>query len=173
MKTRLGALIIVSAVAASLATAQAQVKREHLGDFRDWSTFVDTQPDGSKVCYMTSIPKQSQLSERNTKRGEPYVMVAHWPSRGERGVVSIAGGASYRSGADIVLTVGDKSFELYGDDDLAWTYGLDEDARIVSTMKAGVTMTVKAVAARGYSMTDNYSLRGFTAAFNRITSSCG
>lgn len=172
MKTRLGALIVVSAVAASLTTATAQVKREHLGDFRDWSTFVDTQPDGSKTCYMTSIPKQSQLSERNAKRGEPYIMVAHWPNRGERGVVSVGGGADFRSGADIILTVGEKSFELYGDGDTGWTYGLEEDARIVTSMKAGVTMTVKAVAARGYSTTDSYSLRGFTAAFNQITSSC-
>lgn len=171
MKTRLGALAVLAFIIPATSVS-AQVKREHLGDFRDWSTFVDTQPDGSKVCYMTSIPKQSRLSERNAKRGEPYVMVAHWPSRGERGVVSVAGGASYRSGADVVLTVGEKSFELYGDDDVAWTYGLEEDARIVTSMKAGVTMTIKAVAARGYSITDSYSLRGFTAAFNRITSRC-
>lgn len=172
MKTRFIAFTFLAAFAASLTTAQAQVKREHMGDFRDWSTFMDTYSDGSKVCYMTSIPKQSRLSEGNAQRGEPYVMVAHWPARRERGVVSVAGGTSYRSGADIVLTVGDRSFELYGDEDVAWTYGLEEDARIVSSMKAGVTMTVKAVAARGYSITDSYSLRGFTAAFNRISSNC-
>ena len=117
MKIRLGAWAVLALMVASSSSALAQVKREHMGDFRDWSTFVDTQADGSKICYMTSIPKQSRLSERGATRGEPYVMVAHWPSRGERGVVSIAGGTDYRSGADVILTVGDKSFELYGDGD--------------------------------------------------------
>lgn len=167
--TRIGVSITVVMLASSPVWA---AKREHLGDYRDWSTFMDIEDNGTRVCYMTSVPKSSKLSQNSAKRDKPYVMVAHWPGRGQRGIVSIGGGTDYRANADVVLTIGDDSFELYGEKDVAWTYDVKDDARIVDAMKAGINMTVKSVSARGFSVTDGYSLHGFTAAFNRINEAC-
>jgi len=155
--------------------AWAAPKREHLGDFRDWSTFRDSAEDGTRTCYMTTLPKSTRLSERGAKRdGAVHVMVAHWPSRNQFGVVSVAPGYDYRRNATVVLKVGETAFELYGEGARAWTYtdGLEDDARIVAAMKGGIAMTVSGVAARGFESTDTFSLRGFTAAYDAITNAC-
>ncbi|MFZ5610503.1 MAG: invasion associated locus B family protein [Pseudomonadota bacterium] len=176
MKTRrkiTSVLMVAWAVLPSLASpASAATKRDHLGDFRDWSTFRDVEDNGAMVCYMISMPKETRLSERGVKRDKPYFMVSHWPRRSERGVVSVSAGYDLRRNADVVITVGEKSFELYGDKATAWTYGLEDDAALVAAMKSGISLSVKAVAARGFSSTDTYSLHGFTAAYNAISAAC-
>ncbi|RME62842.1 MAG: hypothetical protein D6782_11450, partial [Alphaproteobacteria bacterium] len=59
-----------------LGALAAGEKRDHLGDFRDWSTFRDTHKDGTRVCYMISQPKESRADKADVKRGAIYAMVS-------------------------------------------------------------------------------------------------
>lgn len=157
----------------SASAQDADVKREHLGDYKDWSTFKDEPEGGKSVCYMISQPKQAAALPDGAERNSAFVMISHWPGRGEFGVVRLNSGFDYRRGAAVLLSVDGRTYELYGKDQDAWTFGLDDDAKIVASMKRGVKAEVSAKAARGFDATDVFSLQGFTAAYNRISVACG
>lgn len=172
-KIGLGALLAL-AFSAGLASAQkSDVKREHLGDYKDWSTFKDQGSDAAPVCYMISQPKQAAVLPGKAERGSAFVMISHWPERQEYGVIRLNSGYDYRRGAAVLLSVDGRTYELYGDGQDAWTFGLDDDAKIIASMKRGLKAEVSSKAARGFDATDVFSLQGFTAAYNRISAACG
>jgi len=169
------ALIIVAALPGPL-TAHAQdgaLKRDHLGDYKDWSTFKDQPQDAKPICYMISQPKQPAQLPSGAERGNAFVMISHWPGRQEFGVVRLNSGFDYRRGAAVLLSVDGRTYELYGDGRDAWTFGLDDDARIVQSMKRGLKAEVSSKSARGFDATDDFSLQGFTAAYKRISEAFG
>jgi len=151
----------------------ASVKREHLGDFKDWSTFKDQPENAQPICYMISQPKAGESTPEGADRRNAFVMISHWPGRQEYGVVRLNSGFDYRRGAAVLLSVDGRTYELYGDGQDAWTFGLDDDAKIVKSMKRGLKAEVSSKAARGFDATDVFSLQGFTAAYNRISEACG
>ncbi len=153
--------------------AQDGLKRQHLGDYRDWSTFRDQPQDGAAVCYMISQPSQPAKLPDGLQRRPAFIMISHWPGRQEFGVVRLNSGFDYRRGAAVLLSVDGRTFELYGDGQDGWTFGLDDDAKIVGAMKKGLKAEISAKAARGFDATDVFSLQGFTAAYSKISEACG
>ncbi|MEM9878614.1 MAG: invasion associated locus B family protein [Pseudomonadota bacterium] len=172
IKLAVFAAAILCVQSAALAQEPA-LKREHLGDYKDWSTFKDQPKDTKAVCYMISQPKQPAQLPNGAERRNAFVMISHWPGRQEYGVVRLNSGFDYRRGAAVLLSVDGRTYELYGDGQDAWTFGLDDDARIVQSMKRGLKAEVSAKAARGFDATDVFSLKGFTAAYKRISDACG
>lgn len=169
-------LVILAVAAAMMGRAAAQdgdIKREHLGDYKAWSTFQDQPSEGPAVCYMISQPKQPAALPGGAERASPFVMISHWPARQEFGVVRLNSGFDYRRGAAVLLSVDGRTYELYGDGQDAWTFGLDDDAKIIASMKRGLKAEVSSKAARGFDATDVFSLQGFTAAYGRISTACG
>lgn len=167
----LAALLVLHVLAAPAMAAGE--KRDHLGDFRDWSTFRDTQPDGTRVCYMISQPKQAAADKPDAKRGAIYVMISHWPETKIRDQVRVSGGYPYKVNSKLRVTIDGKSFDLFTQDQDAWAHDAQEDRRLVNAMKAGNKMTVAGESTRGTKTDDQFSLSGFTAAYNAISKACG
>lgn len=168
-----GLAALLALVMAASGAMAADEKRDHLGDYRDWSTFRDTQPDGKRVCYMISQPKQANADKADVKRGAIYVMVSHWPEAKIKDQVRISGGYPYKTNSKVRVTIDGKSYDLFTQDQDAWAHDAQEDRRLVGAMKAGNRMDVAGESSRGTKTQDRFSLSGFTAAYNAITKACG
>ena len=143
---------------------------ERLGDFNDWSAFRFTE-NGAKACYMASQPVKHE--GKYSERGDIYALVTHWPAEKTRDEVSIVIGYKFQKDSLVDVSIGGKAFKLFTRDDVAWTPNADEDSRLVKSMIRGAQMVVKGTSWRGTKTVDTYSLKGFTAAYNKITETCG
>ena len=70
----------------------------------------------------------------------------------------------------VIVKVDQTSFEFFGKEDAAWTK--DKDKEVIFAMKKGISMIIKGYSLRGTLTTDTYTLKGFTAAFNKLSSDC-
>lgn len=175
MKSLILSLVLgVFAVGMLAVEASAQSgKRRHLGAYRDWDAFVYTYPNGQKTCHMISSPKSSQASRANVQRGDIYVMISHRPEYGVTGEVNVVMGYPIRRGSDARLQVDGRSrFEFFSEGSGAWAYDPKDDAAVIAAFRRGNRLVVRATSQRGTDTTDNYSLSGFTAAYNAITAAC-
>ncbi len=166
-------ILTVGALALGFAESAVAQKRDLLGSYRDWDALTTTESDGSKTCYMISSPKRSEVSRRGARRGDIYMTVTHRPKFGVTGEVSAVMGYPLKVGSDVRIEVDGKSrFNLFTEGNAAWAYDARDDGRIVTAMKRGNALIVRGTSTRGTNTTDRYSLSGFTAAYNAITSAC-
>ncbi len=140
-----------------------------LGTYRDWSAF-DYQYGGTRVCYMGTEPTRS--TGAYDKRGDVWVLVTHRSPGGGRDVVSVIAGYNYEENAPVLISTGTKTFTLFGQGDTAWTYSEADDRALIAAMKAGIDMKVAGRSWRGTDTTDEFSLLGFTAAYEAISQAC-
>jgi len=155
---------LILALAAGPAAAD-----EVLGEFQAWDA-ATTEVNGKTVCFMTAAPEKEEGDY--DRRGDVAMFVTHWPQQGKRDEVSIKAGYTYKDGSWVTLTIGGASWQLWTDGERAWAYDEDQ-AAMIRTMKAGLTMVVEGTSSRGTLTTDTYSLKGFTNAYNAISEACG
>ncbi|SDE81504.1 invasion associated locus B family protein [Rhodospira trueperi] len=159
---------IVLGTTASSSQALAQDVRT-IGKFRDWTAYTYDE-GGSKVCYIASRPQKDQGNY--TRRGDIFAIVSHRPAEGASNVVSFVAGYPYKEQSEVSVTVdGRNAFTLFTHDETAWAYD-EDDAKLVTAMKAGSEMVVVGTSSRGTRTTDTYSLMGFTNAHEAITGEC-
>lgn len=155
----------------SMADAQAGSRR-HLGSFRDWDAFV-YGAGAERTCHMISVPKSSNASKKNARRGDIYMMVSHKPKFGIVGEVNSVLGYPIRQGSEATMVVdGRHRLKFFTEGNAAWAYDPRDDTKMVANMKRGSGLVVTAASQRGTKTTDRYSLSGFTAAYNAITKAC-
>lgn len=142
---------------------------EVIGVYRDWVAVTSTS-DKQKTCMMWSQPKKSEGHKGN--RGEVFAFVTHQPS--EKRIDRVSFEAGYKIGKPAVLqvTVGNKKFQLTASGTGAWTKDSDDDDALIKAMRAGSRMEVTGTGAGGEKVKDSFSLLGFTAAYNAISSAC-
>ena len=121
---------------------------------------------------VTSPASRSKKEGKYKSRGDVYALVTHRPAENVAGQISIVAGYDFKDGGDVEVKIGSKGFKLFTDKDIAWTYEDKDDKALVVAMKRGANMTVKGTSARGTLTTDKYSLKGFTAAYNKIGEAC-
>lgn len=167
--TTLFAFVALLSVAAGGAASLAQ-GIERLGDYDDWSAFRFTE-NGNKACYMASQPAKAEGNY--TRRGDIYALVTHRPAENRRDEVSFIAGYAFKQNSTVQVTIGGEDFQLFTSEDGAWTANKDEDRKLVEAMIKGNRMVVKGTSSRGTVTTDTYSLKGFTAAYQSITDTCG
>ena len=151
------------------ATAALGQSVERLGDFEDWSAFRFSE-QGGKACYIASQPVKAEGNY--TRRGEIYALVTHRPAENRRDEISIIIGYTFKQDSFVDVAIGSNAFRMFTKDDGAWTANSDKDKELVTAMKAGARMQVKGTSSRGTLTTDTYSLKGFTAAYNKISEIC-
>lgn len=161
-------LSVVAGLFGFTAAAMAQ-SVERLGDFDAWSAFRFAE-GGGKACYMASQPVKAEGNY--TRRGEIYALVTHRPGENRRDEISIIIGYTFKKDSFVDVAIGSSKFKMFTKDDGAWTANGDEDKKLVSAMKAGNRMQVKGTSSRGTLTTDTYSLKGFTAAYKKISEIC-
>jgi Invasion associated locus B (IalB) protein len=159
----LGAGWLVALGPVALAQEPA-VTPSSLGKFEAWEAFTYKAED-SKVCYVFAAPAK-------VSRDPAYFMITHWPGRKVRGQVSTIIGYKFKEGSGVKLEVGDKSFDLYPVDNMAWTDKAETEKAIVAAMKVGKSMKISGTSQRGTETMDTYVLAGLKAALAKIDSVC-
>ena len=130
-----------------------------------WS-FVETD----EYCYIGSLATNTDLSpEKN--RGEFYILVYKNIGSPEI-IVQIEAGYDYKIGPEINVKIDMANYIFYTTKDLpsaAWT---EEDKKVIFAMKKGLELIVTGVSSRGTKTNDTYSLKGFTASYNKLIDDC-
>jgi hypothetical protein len=149
--------------------AQAQ-NVERIGDFQDWSAYT-TKEAGALVCFAASVPVKSV--GKYTRRGEIYSVVTLRPAQNRPAEVSFIIGYTFKSNSELKVSIDEKSYVMLTKDDTAWLPNDPNlDAEMVAAMKSGLSMVARGTSSRGTLTTDNYSLRGFTKAYEAISKAC-
>ena len=130
-----------------------------------WS-FVKTD----EYCYIGSLAIETDLPE-NKKRGDNYILVYKNIGTPET-IVQIEAGYDYKTEQDILVTIDKASYVFYTTQDLpsaAWT---EEDNKVIFAMKKGLELKITGESTRGTVTNDIYTLKGFTASYNKLTKDC-
>ena len=166
-----GAAILAASVLFQ-GTAQAQESSNRVAANTDWSVFVGDNP---KECWAVSAPietvntKDGKVVE--VRRGDIRLFVTFRP--GKSGEISFAGGYAFKDGSsvDMAVNTGAK-FTLFTAGEGAWGGSAEEDAKIISALKAGGDVTVTGMSGRGTKTQDKFSLMGFSASMDEAAKRC-
>ncbi len=174
MKSYLAGLL-AGAIAISATVAHAQDESTNrVNAETDWSVFIESDPT---QCWVVSTPASSVNTreglEVSVRRGEVLMFVSFWPGQERLGEVSFTGGYPFAEGSTVTMDVGDTSFELFTEGEMAWAASPQDDDRIITAMKRGAEATLTARSARGTQTADTFSLLGFTAAVEDAETRCG
>ena len=118
-------------------------------------------------CYIGSAPTKEE--GKYDKRGDTYTLV-YRINKGSEKIVQITAGYNYDEKKPIIVIIDQTKFKFFGDGDTAWTR--DKDKEVIYAMKKGNKMIVQGTSTRGTLTTDTYTLKGFTAASNQLSSDC-
>ena len=118
-------------------------------------------------CFIGSAPVETDLPE-SKQRGITYILV-YRINKSKDAIVQIAAGYPYKKDQNVDVIIDNVQFDFYSDDDAAW---FNDDNKVIFAMKKGIKLTVKGESSRGTKTTDIYTLKGFTAAYNKLTKDC-
>ena len=142
-----------------------------IDEFNDWSV-LRQETDAGRLCYITSEPIEKKGDYNKSNRGETRVFVTHGPGKAERDVVSIVAGYVFKKQSEVELNIDGNKQSFFTLEDRAWSFGQDEDKKIIRNMKRGNKLTVTGVSSRGNKTIDVYSLSGFTKAKQMLDKIC-
>ena len=149
-----------------MASEKIQIEK-----FNDWAV-LRQETDARRLCYITSEPIEKKGDYDKNNRGETRVFVTHGPGKAERDVVSIVAGYVFEKQSEVRLYVDGVKQLFFTLQDRAWSFGPDEDKKIIRNMKRGNKLTVEGVSSRGNKTIDIYSLSGFTKAKQMLDKIC-
>ncbi|PWK61649.1 invasion associated locus B family protein [Roseicyclus mahoneyensis] len=162
----------VLAVSPSLSLAQEE-STNRVNAATDWSVFVEDDPT---QCWVVSTPRTTVNTRDgrvvSVNRGEILMFVSFWPGQERLGEVSFTGGYPFADGSTVSMRVGETTFELFTDGEMAWAASPQDDQRIITAMKRGANAVMTARSARGTQTQDTFSLMGFTAAVEDAEQRC-
>ena len=118
-------------------------------------------------CYIGSAPIKAEGNY--TKRGDTYVLVYRINKSPDK-IVQVTAGYNYDESKSVIVKIDQTTFDFFGKDDTAWTKNKDNE--VTFAMKKGITMIIQGHSSRGTLTTDIYTLKGFTAAFNKLSKDC-
>lgn len=164
----LTAIVAASAVWGAATPLSARDVR-YIATHADWSSFQAADAGGT-VCYAASRP--TALRPANVRHGDIYLLVTDRPAENSSDVVSLVAGYAYKAGSEVTAIIGDQRFRMFTKGDTAWSISTRMDHALVAAMKAGATMLVKAVSARGTKTAYTFSLAGVTVALRDVDTAC-
>ena len=121
-------------------------------------------------CYIGSLPIKSDLPE-SKKRGNNYILV-YKIIGSEENIVQVEAGYNYNLDKKINVTIDNTSFEFYSTQDSSETAWTNDDNKVIYAMKKGLELLLSGESSRGTTTNDTYTLKGFTAAVNKLNSDC-
>jgi len=152
-------------------TNSSASEKIQIDQFNDWSV-LRQETDAGRLCYITSEPIEKKGDYNKSNRGETRVFVTHGPGKAERDVVSIVAGYVFKKQSEVELSVDGNKQSFFTLEDRAWSFGQDEDKKIIRNMNRGTKLTVTGVSSRGNRTIDVYSLSGFTKAKQMLDKIC-
>jgi hypothetical protein len=163
MKSISAALILLASIAAP-AAAMADAGPQPLGTFGDW-TAASYGSGAGKACYAFTTAKTSSPALK--KRGAVMLTVTQRPSAHNE--VTLSSGYTYPKNPTVTLTIGANNIAFYTSGATAFTAN---GAAAVAAFQAGSTAAAKSSGPHATSITDNFSLTGFSGAYSAITKAC-
>ena len=118
-------------------------------------------------CYIGSYPIETEIPE-GKKRDQAYILVYRM-NNSEDAIIQVEAGYPYDSKKSVEVTIDKKLYNFVSDEGSAWT---ENDIKVISSMKKGLVLSVKGQSSRGTKTKDTYSLKGFTAAYNKLFKDC-
>lgn len=159
--------LLVSVKGISTTSPESKI----LGTYNTWTAYMFKDSDG-KVCYMAAQPTQSQ--GKYTYRDDAFLTITHRPSDKTYDVVSMTAGFTYKKGSKPNIRIDKKkAVTLSPMSDTAWAKDSKTDRELVQSMIAGSNAYLNGVSARGTNITDTFSLKGFSKAYQAINEACG
>ncbi len=146
---------------------------QSLGQFGYWSAYQLTEGNAS-ICYMIITAKPPvKKGEKKAKRGDIVLMITQRPSEGALDVVSYAAGARFKPASDVSVQIGVKKFDLFTQDDTAWSRDSATDHALAAALRTGQTATLTGTLASGAALADHVNLKGAGDAYYAIGKACG
>jgi invasion protein IalB len=164
--------------------------------FGDWNVFVGEVGKG-RICYTLAQPKTREPASLTRDPG--YAFISDRPSEGVRNEVSfimgfdVSGGDTAESKTDAkpgekptksdaksktsaatapIALVDQASFEMLPKGGNLWVKNAAKESALITEMRKGVKLVIKAASLRGHQSIDTYSLGGFAQAMDRLQKEC-
>jgi hypothetical protein len=164
MKCLLPLIFLVIPTAALAADASSAAGPTSLGVFGDWT--AATYGTGShKACY--AFTKASASSVALPNRGDVLLVVTERKSGHDE--VTLSAGYKYPPKPTVVLDIGGPKVTFYTQGDTAFT---TSGAAAITAFQEGSSASAKSSIPGGGTVTDVFSLAGFSDAYNAITAAC-
>jgi Invasion associated locus B (IalB) protein len=160
-----------AATARAATGAASDTQPTLLGQYADWGAYT-ASPAGNKICFALAKPKSSKTEPVGRSRDPSYMFVSSRPAESVKNEVSVVVGYPFKTSSDATAEIGNAKFAMYTQNDGAWIKNINEEARMVDTMRKGGDLTVKGTSGRGTQSTDQYSLKGLAQALDKIQQEC-
>ncbi|VEJ44616.1 invasion associated locus B family protein [Bartonella vinsonii] len=136
-----------------------------LNQFEAWGAYSYKSPKNT-ICYVLSVPLEALPTTVN--HGDNFFLVTKRSDSPISFEPQFMAGYTLKEGSKVTVTIGNVDFDFFTKDSSAWLASSALEKQLVSAMRSGMSMTVKALSKRGTHTTYTYSLRGITAALNTV-----
>jgi len=160
-------LIIIFSFIFSITNAEENLKS--LGKFKDWQSFILLE-EGNKTCFAQSTP--IVRAPKKLKRDPSRLFVSFRPSENIKNEVSVTNGYEFKLKFPVAAKSGKKSYNLFSKGRFAWTVDDEEDKKLIEAMRKASRLMIVGNSEKGQETTDQYSMMGFTKAYNAAKKSC-
>jgi hypothetical protein len=173
MKTQPYPLLLTAFLALTLTASPADADApQALGKFGVWNAYSVNEGD-QRVCYMSIIGHPPKAAAKKTRRGDVTLMITHRPAENNTDVVSYAAGQKFKPASEAIVTIGKKQFNLFTQNDTAWSRDTVTDHALAAALRDGATVTVTGLSASGAKIADTLYLKGAKEAYRAIGKACG
>ncbi len=142
---------------------------KNIGKFNDWETIIITEESG-KVCFAQSSPvlQTPESSARDAK-----LFVTFRTNENISNEVSTTAGYEFNQNNSVTATFGEGvvKFDIK-EQGFAWIADNKIEENVVAKMKKGSKIIIKGHNEQGTETSDQYSLSGFTKAYNAARMTC-
>lgn len=149
---------------AAKPAAAASSTPKSIGKFTDWQAATHDE-SGKLVCY--AFTRATASTPALPGRGDVVLTVTQRAAG--RDSVALSAGFAYAAGAEVMVQVDKTELAFY-------TAGRSAFARegkaAIDAFERGVTAIARSPGPRDAKVQDNFSLRGFTAAYQAINKAC-
>ena len=178
-------------------TKDEAAKPALVATFGDWNVFVGEVGKG-RICYTLAQPKSREPA--SLKRDPGYAFISDRPAEGVRNEVSFIMGFDIAAAeaaeakpdakpgekpapkSDVkpktssapapVALVDEATFEMLPKGGNLWVKNAAKENALITEMRKGVKLVIKAASLRGHQSIDTYSLGGFAQAMERLQKEC-
>ncbi len=152
------ALPLLAALVLPVAAEAQRAQPQRMGTHQQW-TAATHQEGGQKVCYAFT----------RSERGQNITLtVTHRPAGRDQIAVSL--GAPLPRQATVEMTVGSNEFSSYGV--VQSSAFFQSSGNLIGAFRGGREAVVRSPGAGRATVTDTFSLSGFTAAYEAISREC-
>jgi len=155
-----------AAVLGGAAQAQAPTPSK-LSQHEYWIAY-SYKSAGKTACYILSQPIKKEPASVN--HGDNYFLISKRSGTAKLSFEpQFMAGYPLKAETNVIASVGDKNFRMFTKGNSAWVDGDKQESDLLTAMRGGKTLDVKAVSVRGTKTAYSYSLKGLTAALKAIS----